>query len=505
VSLNLLALLALLVSAACSPKAPETEAVGAVPATATEAPAEVEEAEALQAPAPKIATATAASPTPTPLPLPQQFPTRYTLKVEYEHSGYALRVDQAVDYTNTTSEALANLVFMVEPNRYPGTFILEQLNWSDGTPVEDYRLIDNHLTIPLDPPLAIEEQVSLQMRYILYLPPIPEDSEEYKPVPFGFTQRQVNLVDWYLFLPPYRAGEGWLAHDPWFYGEHQVYDVADYDVEIEVGGTAEPLVLAASAQPTSREGNLYRYRMEQARGFAISLSPYYQVYSQQVGQTTVYSYGLPYYETGAQAALQYTVQALELFNQLFGAYPRPSLSVVVADFLDGMEYDGLYFLSRGFFNIYDGTPASYLTIIAVHETAHQWWYARVGNDQAYEPWLDEALCTYAERLYYEQEHPQLESWWWSFRVDFYEPSGVVGGSVYDYGGFRPYRDAVYLRGAQFLEALRQRVGDEAFFAFLRDYAAQKAGQQATAQDFFDILAQHSTRDISDLRQDYFAP
>jgi hypothetical protein len=33
---------------------------------------------------------------------------------------------------------------------------------------------------------------------------------------------------------------------------------------------------------------------------------------------------------------------------------------------------------------------------AAHETAHQWFYSLVGNDQARDPWLDEGLATWAE-------------------------------------------------------------------------------------------------------------
>jgi len=446
-----------------------------------------------------------ANQTPSATPAATGKSTHYLLNARYNHASHSLEVEQHMVYTNQTTDNLANLILMVEPNRYPGVFQLTRLTWENGDNVEGFFLENNRLTIPLPQLLPPGGQVGLELSFNLALPPIPEDSEEYKPVPFGYTARQANLVDWFPFLPPYREGEGWLAHNAWFFGEHQVYDVADYDVEFEASGSSEPLVLAASAQPESQDGNLTRYHLEQARTFVISISPYYQTYTQQVGDTTVTSYGLPYFEAGAQAALQYTADALALYNTLYGPYPRRSLSVVVADFLDGMEYDGLYFLSRGFYNTYDGTPANYLAIIAVHETAHQWWYAQVGNDQALEPWLDEALCTYSERLFYEHQYPDLVSWWWAFRVNFYQPSGLVGGAVYDYAGFRPYRDAVYLRGAQFLEALRQRVGDEVFLQFLRDYAGRMAGKQARAADFFSILAEHSSTDITDLRQEYFGP
>lgn len=35
---------------------------------------------------------------------------------------------------------------------------------------------------------------------------------------------------------------------------------------------------------------------------------------------------------------------------------------------------------------------------ASHEVAHQWFYGLVGDDQARDPWLDEAFATYAEAL-----------------------------------------------------------------------------------------------------------
>ena len=75
--------------------------------------------------------------------------------------------------------------------------------------------------------------------------------------------------------------------------------------------------------------------------------------------------------------------------------------------------------------------------------------------------------------------------------------------IYHGVDFRTYTNAVYLRGAQFLQALRERIGDDAFFAFLKDYAAQMAGKRATVADFFRILRQHTSVDISDLLSVFF--
>jgi aminopeptidase N len=175
----------------------------------------------------------------------------------------------------------------------------------------------------------------------------------------------------------------------------------------------------------------------------------------------------------------------------------------MGDFNDGMEYSAFFYLSRDFYSLYDETPANYLTFVAVHETAHQWWFEQVANDQAQQPWLDESLCTYSERVYYENIHPDLIDWWWSYRIDFYNPQGFVDIPIYDGQDFRTYTNAAYFQGAHFLDKLRERIGDEAFFAFLQDYLAQSRGKIVTSNDFFRILATHTSTDYSDIVRQYF--
>jgi aminopeptidase N len=142
--------------------------------------------------------------------------------------------------------------------------------------------------------------------------------------------------------------------------------------------------------------------------------------------------------------------------------------------------------------------------IGVHEIAHQWWFGLVGNDQALEPWLDEALALYSERIFYEFTRASSGlDWWWEFRVDFFKPGGYVDMTIYEGGTFRSYTNAVYLNGARFMEALRTRMGDEAFYRFLKEYAAEYSYQRATTADFFALAGRHASSDISDLTSRYF--
>jgi aminopeptidase N len=79
----------------------------------------------------------------------------------------------------------------------------------------------------------------------------------------------------------------------------------------------------------------------------------------------------------------------------------------------------------------------------------------------------------------------------------------VDWRIYDTGTFRTYVNAIYFQGAKFLQGLRDRIGDAAFFAFIQDYYARNRGRIASSADFFAILNEHTTADYSDLIRAYF--
>jgi hypothetical protein len=397
---------------------------------------------------------------------------------------------------------LPSLVLAVVPNMWPGSFNLTAAS-VDGAPVTNYYLQGQKLELGLPSPLAPGTTVTVSLQYSLILPfAEQQDPSVERPRIFGYTARQVNLANWYPFIVPYEAGTGWVLHDPWWYGEHLVYEAADFEVNLK---TDPSVVVAASGYPEP-DGDSTRYILTAGRAFAISASPEFQVVSAQVGDVSISSYYFPFFENPGKAVLDASAQAVELYSHLYGPYPHKSLAVVMGDFNDGMEYSALYFHSRGIYNLYNGKPDNLVVAVAVHETAHQWWFEQVGNDQALEPWLDEALCAYSERMFYERTHPDLVTWWWGYwpgRVGGSQSLPKIDITVYDGGGFTPYTNTVYLGGARFLEDLRTRIGDEAFFAFLADYVSQMNGKIAKPNDFFAILRQHTSADISDLVTQYF--
>ncbi|MCA9915201.1 MAG: hypothetical protein KC496_17725, partial [Anaerolineae bacterium] len=205
---------------------------------------------------------------------------------------------------------------------------------------------------------------------------------------------------------------------------------------------------------------------------------------------------------GATHALEVAVQAVEQYSSLFGAYPYERLLIVQGDFPDGMEFSGMVFVSTNWFYGFEGGVQNYLTLITIHEISHQWWYTRVGNDAAYAPWLDEALATYSEYIWYEEFYPDLKNWWWSFRVAWYNPQGDVDSNVYEYESARDYINAVYLRGVQMLHNLREDIGTQEFFDLLAAYAQAGDGEIATPELFWSLFTPEQLAATNGTRADF---
>ena len=424
----------------------------------------------------------------------------YDFNVAINYEEKQVEVGQTI-VMHELPDGVGNLLLVVEPNRFQGGFSLSNISVNE-IEVGDYTLEGNQLGFRLPEGVQTADSIQINLIFTLQLPTIPPPSDLYKPQPYGYTDRQLNLVDWYPFVPPLDDLNQWVIHPPHVFGETLVYPLADFNVELELYGNNTPLIVAASGQG-SRTENRYHYEMRQARNFVVSVSPNYQVLEREAAGVTIQAYAFSESTLQNQAVIEYASQALALYSELFGALPRQTVSIVQADFLDGMEYDGLYFVSKGFYSLFDGTVNGYLSLITVHEMAHQWWYGVVGNDQAIDPWLDEGLSTFAELQYIERFYPDQVDWWWAYRVNYYQPDGLIDLPVYDYQFYIGYRNSVYLRSAQFLAALREQAGVEDYNTAIKRYVQASMGKINRPEDFWMAFSDAPGYPFSALRLMYF--
>lgn len=195
------------------------------------------------------------------------------------------------------------------------------------------------------------------------------------------------------------------------------------------------------------------------------------------------------------------VETLEFYEERFGAYPYRELDIHLMPWRydGGDEHPGLILLFSDA-QVDDGTR-----YVAAHEIAHQWWYSVVGNDVYYMPWLDEALAQYSSIIYtkdIENSRVAQSNWEREVLQRYYQSQAYgdmpIGLSVYAYPNFNTYYQTVYGKGAFFLDTLRTRIGDRAFFAGLQTYYQRHRYGVATTYDLQQAFEEASGQSLDDL-------
>jgi len=445
------------------------------------------------------ATQSEAWPQPAPLLAGHRVP-RVTMDIVLNHLDRRLRVTHHVDLVNHNVASWHEVVFAVLPAHTPGVFELDraEVTTPQGQQAVWTKLDGIMLHVPLPDPVGPGEPLAVTLSYELCIPRV--DPDVWLPVGnLGAGDHVIQGGDWHPTLVPYRAGAGWQTWTYHAVGDPVVYPIADYDIQI----FADPAVVIAAPGLISEDGHVRRYMLPGARSFAFLASLEYAVAASSVAGLPLRAYYLPGNDGAAQAALETAARAIELFDELYGDYPAQELVIAENAYVGSMEYSGLISLSTEAFTSYVDNPAAHLAVLTVHETAHQWWYGAVGNDQVREPWLDEAFAKYSELLYFERYAPELMPWWWETHVYSHEPTGTLDRTIYDFDTTVTYFDELYGQAARFLADLRAQMGDDAFFSFVGAYGEAGRGKLVTGADFFDHLLVATDEDLRPLIDRYF--
>lgn len=417
--------------------------------------------------------------------------TTYLLDAVLNWPEHTVQVEQRVSFRNKTGRALDQIIFTVPVNREPEQFTLERLVVG-GRRVREYVLDGVRLMVPLGETLMPGDVLELALDFGLAVPQISHGYRRGHLGYWGYSARQVNLGMWFPLIAAFHPSQGWIAPDVFDVGEQSALPVADFAVSLTIEGASDTMRVAGPGELTRPDEHTWRFDLAGGREITLSVSDAFE--SMKTATSTGVEVELFYFPDLAATTLDAprhvlhtTADALALYEDLFGGCPYKRLVVVQGDFPDGMEFSGLVFVSDDWFQVWNGQPDDWLTLITAHEVAHQWWYALVANDQGQFPYLDEALAIYCEILFFERYYPEYTGWWWEFRVAYHEPEGFVDAPVFGFDTPRAYINAVYLRGALMMQALREDLGDEAFFDWLQRYAGQMTGRLAFPPDFWGAL------------------
>ena len=185
-------------------------------------------------------------------------------------------------------------------------------------------------------------------------------------------------------------------------------------------------------------------------------------------------------------------EIVQFYESIYGPYPFNAVGSIA----DDAKVVG-YSLETQTKPVYDRMPDE--TTVA-HELSHMWYGDSVTLTEWPDIWLHEGFATWSEWMWSEHtgnktaqkyfdnlyNTPAQQTWFWTPPPgDPGTPADLFDGTIYD-------------RGAMTLQALRQKIGDFAFFQIMRGWATQHRYGNVTIPEFVALSEQ-----VSGIQLDHF--
>lgn len=430
------------------------------------------------------------TPTPTlPPPTPTPVPGKSTMNLEsiysfnvnlrFGDSNTSPRItvnDETVVITNKSNDKVSTLNFSVLPKAF-GEFDLTSVtdingnnldySWTSSPSITDNSNLAVNLPDYLDP----DAQTTVKISFVLNPT---GNTSTYLDALLSKANGIMEVGNWFPILSD--------GHGMRMPGDSQNTVTADkFHIDLTMDGNYP----VAAPGSVTQNGNNVTIDFKQARNFAFMVCPGCSVTKDDtsINGVTVKVFSLS--STLGVTARKYAVAALKTMNSRFATnYPYDTFVVAQASgpAKSANEFPGLIFVGGAWLD-------SQVTV--AHEVAHQWFYGMLGNDQMNDPWVDEAFAEWAGR---------------GFTGRNYCSGKLVSSRIYDFpnaydysndGTCGSYVQTIYLKGAYFIDQVRTKMGENAFWTSMdKLFADHKFGVITTAdvaQNWIDNYPGTSTQ------------
>jgi aminopeptidase N len=343
----------------------------------------------------------------------------------------------------------------------------------DGRPVE-WERHQGELTITCPEELLAGDGFTTHIVYS----GLPKPAKDVEDLPLGWQKRGDTI---YTLDQPTGAST-------WFPVNDHPSDKATYTIRLTV---PKPYVGAANGVLVQIEDEgadrTFVWEMKQPMASylaSVSVAGYVLEESTAPNGTAIRNYFDRSLVVDAGKAFARTGEVLAYFASVFGAYPFDVYGVVVPAVETGaaMENQTLSLYGEDLLRRRMLSDTTTREIYLSHELAHQWFGNSVTMSRWDDIWLNEGFATYASFLWVEHDlGPEalqrlIEQSLQIISAKDYPPLSDPG-----LGGL--FSPNVYRRGALTLHALRLTIGDQAFFALLKEWASRYKYGNATTEDF----------------------
>lgn len=288
----------------------------------------------------------------------------------------------------------------------------------------------------------------------------------------------------------------------WYPANDHPTDKATFDISVEVPDNVVALS-NGTFQGNSKQRTGWTWWRWRSRVPETTYSTTLEVGAFQVKQATTpdgkpfitaYDPALGESMDAAMASVERTPEIDAFLATQFGPYPFEAEGGVVSN---GLNF-ALEAQTRPVFGGKFFAKGSNTSVVA-HENAHQWFGDDVSLGRWSDIWLNEGFASYAEYLWAEHEGEGSAAELLQYVYDKYPADDqfwqVLPGNP---GADKQFDNAVYDRGPMALQALRTRVGDEAFFKILQTWVVEHRGGAARIDDFIALSERVSGKSLREL-------
>lgn len=406
--------------------------------------------------------------------------TEYRLDIVVDTDNYSISGKEVIRYYNQGADEIDEVYFYLYANAFRDTFDLPVDDILKSYPSgfdpgyinvtvrdHEYSIEDEiFLKVILDNPLESGDYETIILDLDIKIPETLNRFGHYENIIYAancFPIACVNLPGGWALYPFTSIG------DPFF------SETADWEVELMLKREWD-VACSGHISKKYENGEYYEYLIEAplSRDFAFVCSDDFSMVRAEHGDVLVSSYFTSGHRSAGSEVLEYAIEALTLYEEIYGDYPYDSYTLVETHLGvgAGMEYPQLIFIDSDYYEGY-GDPFD-LEIIVAHETAHQWWYSVVGNDEFMDSFIDESLAQYSTAIYLDWRY--LDGWEGFFQgylLELYKQNyagldNILDLPLNEYASGMEYYMMVYIKGPIIMDMLATCMGEDEYLSFLSD-------------------------------------
>lgn len=447
-----------------------------------------------------------------------QAPIHYDIQARLNEKDMTMQGSSSITYRNTSQDTLTELVFHTyananrsastqtsmfkrsneeisknHPDKKPEDFLggIDIDSVTANGQALDFSDKEQALTVQLKQPLRPGGSITVYMDFSLKIP--------YGSQRLSYYQDIVNGAHWFPVMSVYDEDKHQWNTPPYSSTfETDYYTSADYEVEFNVPDSYE---VAMPGTITARHDvepgrKIVSAVANNTREFVFFASPNFKVDSiTRDGLTIEYFYldNEPGKKQIIDRYIDQAFKAIQFFGDKYGAYPYPDFRIVES-YVEGVAIEYSRVIQMG---QVQGQADPAQDTVFVHEIAHQWFHALIGNDSETASFLDEGFADFSKVYFAEKQGDKLNGFR-AIQIDESSLELAIASNNDEVGDMAS--PVYYDKGRQAIYQLYRTVGEEKFDRMMREYFKRYVYKNATIEGLLqtidDVLGKEARNEMA---------